>query len=223
MSIGAGGLADIAQIAKAAGDKLIKLGEEVASGINISGMTQPIVNDETPAGDNQGGKKKPDETFSEKLKNIFKDTGEKFENIFKDFGGNFKDLLGGLTKDLGGLFKGLLGDLGGLFGGEAGLGGLLGGITKLFGFAGGGRVQPGVPAVVGERGPELIIPSRSGTVMNAADSRSAARGRSVAVNQTVNFDLVPGPTISAMIDAKKPEIERAAIEGTLKAMNRGAM
>jgi len=97
---------------------------------------------------------------------------------------------------------------------------LIGTVAGLFGFAGGGRVQPGVPAIVGERGPELIVPTRPGTVMNGADSRGAG-GKSVAVSQTVNFDLVPSPTISAMIDSKKAEIERAAIEGTLKALNRG--
>lgn len=171
-----------------------------------------------------GGKKSPvSEKISENLQGVFKGFGEKFESIFTDFGGTFKGLLGDLTGNLGGIFEGLLGNLGGLFGGGGGIfSSLLGGITSMFGFAGGGRIQPGIPTIVGERGPELIVPSRSGTVLNAADSRNAS-GKSVSVNQTIHFDLVPSPTISAMIDSKKPEIERAAIEGTMKAMNRGAM
>jgi len=159
--------------------------------------------------------------ISKGLKGALDGLGKNLEGILGDLGKNFEGLIGGLGDSLGGL----IGGIGDLFGGGGGggiFGTILGGITKLFGFAGGGRIQPGVPAIVGERGPELIVPSRPGTVMNGADSRGAA-GKSVAVSQTVNFDLVPGPTISAMIDAKKGEIERAAIDGTLKALNRGVI
>ncbi len=36
---------------------------------------------------------------------------------------------------------------------------------SLFGFADGGRPRAGVPAIVGERGPELFIPDRAGTII----------------------------------------------------------
>ena len=165
-------------------------------------------------------KKSVGEQIGENVEGVTEGLGEKLEGVFKGLGDTFTSLFENLSQSLGGLFEGLfkgLGDAGG------GFGALFGAIGALFGFAGGGRVQGGVPAIVGERGPELIVPDRPSTVMNAADSRRAASGKAVAVNQTVNFDLVPSPTISAMIDAKRPEIERAAIAGTLKALNRGNM
>ncbi|RMB11902.1 hypothetical protein [Eilatimonas milleporae] len=60
-----------------------------------------------------------------------------------------------------------------ILGADGLLGSLFGG---LFGRAGGGRVQPGLPVLVGERGPELLVPNRAMTVMNNADSRMAMAG-----------------------------------------------
>jgi len=159
--------------------------------------------------------------INKNLKGVLDGLSKNLEGILGDLGKNFKGLFDGLSDSLGGLLSGI----GGLFSGDGGgiFGTILGGITKLFGFAGGGRIQPGIPTIVGERGPELIVPTRTGTIMNGSDSRNANSGKSVSVNQTVNFDLVPSPTISAMIDAKKGEIERAAIEGTLRALNRGVI
>jgi len=77
-------------------------------------------------------------------------------------------------------------------GGEGGGGGkgLFGAVKGLFGKAGGGRIAPGAPLLVGERGPELIVPQRSATVINAADARRAAGGGgAVTVNQTLRFDV----------------------------------
>ena len=53
--------------------------------------------------------------------------------------------------------------------------GFFSGIFDFFfgGSAGGSRVFPGVPRIVGERGPEVIVPDRTATVMNNADSRRA--------------------------------------------------
>lgn len=51
-------------------------------------------------------------------------------------------------------------NLGGLFGGDAGLPGLSG----LPGRATGGSVAPGRPFLVGERGPELFVPTSAGRV-----------------------------------------------------------
>ena len=67
------------------------------------------------------------------------------------------------------IFKFLkLGDIFG--GGSSGSGGYEGGITNLASFlpsffADGGNPPVGVPSIVGERGPELFIPSTSGTII----------------------------------------------------------
>lgn len=88
----------------------------------------------------------------------------------------------------------------GAFGG-GGMGGTGGGIAdglfsaifgSPFGYAEGGRPAPGVPAIVGERGPELFIPDSAGTVIPNHALRGGGSGiggmggnTTVIVNQTV--------------------------------------
>lgn len=76
------------------------------------------------------------------------------------------------------------GGIGGLFGGapaQSGVGGLLSGalgaLLGLPGRATGGPVSPGAAYVVGERGPELFVPTSAGRVEAAA-----ASGREVRVS-----------------------------------------
>ena len=49
--------------------------------------------------------------------------------------------------------------------GNAGGNTVTGGLFKFLGFANGGRPPVGVPSVVGEKGPELFVPDRSGTII----------------------------------------------------------
>ena len=91
-----------------------------------------------------------------------------FSNMFNSLGGIFSQ--GGSF--LSGLFNKVVGSLGSLFGGGRSSGGgffsdILGGIGDFFGgfFADGGSFNAGKPIIVGERGPEMIIPGRSGTVI----------------------------------------------------------
>ena len=49
--------------------------------------------------------------------------------------------------------------------GNAGGNIVTGGLFKFLGFANGGRPPVGVPSVVGEKGPELFVPDRSGTII----------------------------------------------------------
>jgi len=73
---------------------------------------------------------------------------------------------------------------GGPFGGLLNLGtNLLGTVLGLPGRATGGPVSPGAPYIVGERGPELFIPTSAGRVEN---SLPAAGGRDVRVAITIN-------------------------------------
>lgn len=81
---------------------------------------------------------------------------------------------------------------GSLFGGgsgsnsASGLGGLLGGLVgSLFGLPGratGGPVAPGQGYVVGERGPELFVPTSAGRIETAQASGSPRRDVRVAIN-----------------------------------------
>jgi len=69
---------------------------------------------------------------------------------------------------------------GGLLGGLAGAGvGLIGSLLGLPGRATGGPVSPGRGYLVGERGPELFVPTSAGNVAGLADRRS---GRDVRVS-----------------------------------------
>jgi hypothetical protein len=72
-------------------------------------------------------------------------------------------------------------DLGALFGGGGGgFGRLLGGLLGLPGRATGGSVTAGRAYMVGERGPELFVPTASGRV--EANTGPAGRGVTVNVN-----------------------------------------
>lgn len=86
------------------------------------------------------------------------------------------------------------------------------------GKARGGRVQANEPVVVGERGPELLIPSTTGTIV----PNNKIGGGGVTVIQ--NFTIATGADIS-LIDQKimdaAPEIARQAQAGTMSAIQEG--
>lgn len=82
-----------------------------------------------------------------------------------------------------GLFSGQSGGSGGGIGGLLNLGGLIGSVLGLPGRATGGPVSPGRGYLVGERGPELFVPTSSGRVVpNGGEARS---GRDVRVSINV--------------------------------------
>lgn len=85
------------------------------------------------------------------------------------------------------VFSGSLGGGGGGIGGLLNFGGLLGSILGLPGRATGGPVAPGRGYLVGERGPELFVPTTSGTVVPNGGN---ARGRDVRVS--INVVTPPG-------------------------------
>ena len=86
-------------------------------------------------------------------------------------------------------------DLGGLFGGGSGglLGGLVGSLLGLPGRATGGSVSAGRAYMVGERGPELFVPTAAGRV-EANPGQNSAR----MVNVTVNVAAPRDATRAAM-------------------------
>lgn len=75
--------------------------------------------------------------------------------------------------------RGGLGQIGGLFG-DGGIGGLLGGLLGLPGRATGGNVAPGGAYIVGERGPELFVPTSAGRVETGG--MGGARDVRVSIN-----------------------------------------
>lgn len=114
---------------------------------------------------------------TEKASSAAKDLGLTFASAFEDAvleGGNLTDVLLGLEKDITRIIlrkqvtEPLADMIGGIFsGGKSGGGGnIFSGIGKIFGFADGGNVRGNEPIVVGERGPELFVPSGSGAIVS---------------------------------------------------------
>jgi len=134
-----------------------------------------------------------------------------------DQGGGLNDVLGGLFDALGGI-GGKAGELIGLFGNlfrGGGLGDLLGGLGGIFGFAGGGTLQPRLPAIVGERGPELFIPSGPGRIASGSEARGLLGGAPVIVNQSITLATDVRNTVRAEIAHAAPLIAEATRRGLI--------
>ncbi len=94
--------------------------------------------------------------------------------------------------------------------GSIGGGGLLSLVTALFGVPGratGGPVSPGRAYVVGERGPELFVPTSSGTV--AASPGGGARDVRVAI--TINAPAAAAPDVLGRSSRQVARAVRAAL------------
>lgn len=98
----------------------------------------------------------------------------------------FADLRGialGALADIAQQATGLLGNNGSGGSASSTLSGLLGAITGLPGRATGGPVSPGQAYVVGERGPEVFVPTSAGAIANNASlNGNGARNVTVSVH-----------------------------------------
>lgn len=86
-----------------------------------------------------------------------------------------------LRTGLGSIGIGGSGGDGGLGGGVLGLGSLIGSIFGLPGRATGGPVAPGRPYLVGERGPELFVPTSAGQIDASSGASRGARAVNVSI------------------------------------------
>ena len=116
----------------------------------------------------------------------------------------------------------LVGQIGGaLGGGGGGLGAIFGG---LFGGnrASGGTVMGNTPYLVGERGPELVIPGSRGTVMNSdLTNKSMSGSQPVNVTQVFNINGNGDDYIVGKIREAAPSIARATESQILDNRRRG--
>lgn len=95
------------------------------------------------------------------------------------------------------------------------------GATVLGKVATGGTVQQNKPYLVGERGPELIVPSSASTVMNAHNTRSALKGGGPVVNQTINISAGVAQTVKAEMLSMLPQIKADTMRSVADANMRG--
>lgn len=141
--------------------------------------------------------------FSKELNNI-RDHG--FGSFFKDVFNMFNDWLfqmaeqwaqAQITKQLTGLVNGLIGGLagtgsaaasGGITGGDSTTGGV-GDLPAVSRAATGGSIMPDAPTLVGERGPELFMPGRAGTII----PNNQLGGMGGDVNVTMNVHGATNP------------------------------
>ena len=88
--------------------------------------------------------------------------------------------------------------------------------------ASGGHYSKGKPMLVGERGPELIIPNTGGRVMNGMNTKNAMGGGStIVVNQSLNFSTGVVGTVRAEINKMMPTIAEVSKSAVLDASRRG--
>jgi len=109
------------------------------------------------------------------------------------------------------------GGLDSLFKGGGGLAGLIGSLASLspglFGAPGkaiGGPVSPGRAYLVGERGPELFVPTASGRI----ETQRAGGGRDVRLSITIN---APAGNEAQALKASSRQVARAVRQALLRA------
>jgi hypothetical protein len=143
-----------------------------------------------------------------------------FENMFKDF---VKQMLAQAIKLL--IVNAILRALGVPLrydgsGFKAGAGDAFGGAVPQAS-AGGGAMSRGRPYLVGERGPELIIPASSGTIKNAHDTRNAMKGGATVDNQTINVETGVSQTVRAEMLSLLPVIKQDTLAAVADGKRRG--
>lgn len=92
-------------------------------------------------------------------------------------------------------------------------------------FAGGGKIPAragGGPVLVGERGPELFIPSSAGIIRNNHDSMNMLGGANQpVVNQTINVTTGVAQTVRAEVMSMIPRIKSETISAMIDGKKRG--
>jgi len=85
----------------------------------------------------------------------------------------------------------------------------------------GGTVQRGQPTLVGERGPEILIPNAAASLMNSNNTRSALGGTSVVVNQNINVSTGVSQTVRAELLNFLPVIKNQTLTAVAQAKSKG--
>ena len=94
-------------------------------------------------------------------------------------------------------------------------------IGKIFGgfLAQGGAVSANRSYIVGEKGPEMLVPSTSGRVI--PNNQLGGGGQTVVVNQTINVSTGVQQTVRAEIKQLMPQIADSAKQAVVDAKRRG--
>ena len=91
-----------------------------------------------------------------------------------------------------------------------------------FGRASGGSIMPNQPYLVGEHGPELVIPRHSGTVVNANQTAGAMGGSgTTVVNNNISVTGSDAAMVRAEVAKMIPQITNATKAAVIDAKQRG--
>lgn len=99
--------------------------------------------------------------------------------------------------------------------------GIMGLIGNIFGKASGGTVMSNQPYLVGEKGPEIIVPQNRGHVMNADLTSQAMGGGSVVVHQSFHFQANGDESVKKLIAQAAPQIANMAKQSVVDSRRRG--
>ncbi len=162
-------------------------------------------------------------------------------------GGKLSDVLKGLAEDIQRIIlrmtvtKPLENWLTGVLNGDGGISGIFDGLFRGSGsagtsvastselpwlglggqFADGGRPPVGVPSVVGERGPELFVPDRAGTIISN-DNLGKLGGGPVVVHQNFNFTGDVTAQTRAEVLRMAPALQQQTIAAIENKQRRGS-
>jgi hypothetical protein len=153
------------------------------------------------------------ETFTSGMEDVF-------VNFVRTGKLSFKDLANSLIADFARIqakkaIAGLFGMGGGLGGGAGG--GIFSSIGKIFGFANGGNPAIGVPAIVGENGPEMIVPRNASTVI----PNGAMAAQPAITNVTYNINATDAQSFKQQL-ARDPSFLHAVVEQGRRSTPAGA-
>tara|TARA_R100000353_G_scaffold139416_1_gene99224 strand:+ start:226 stop:2358 length:2133 start_codon:yes stop_codon:yes gene_type:complete len=178
-------------------DKLLEKQKEVGQLEPLDQARLTTLEKQLDAIDDQIDGIKETEEATHDLNKAAEETLDAFEKMNTTIQNDIKDGIKGLikgTSTLGDLLNNVADrflDLAlnqALFG-NAGGKTVTGGLFKLFGFADGGRPPVGKPSVVGERGPELFVPDRSGTII---PNNALGSSTNIVVNVDASGSSVEG-------------------------------
>jgi hypothetical protein len=106
---------------------------------------------------------------------------------------------------------------------QSGGGGILGAAFGAFGQReAGGSIMPGQPYLVGERGPELIVPRHSATVLNTNQTSKATSGAgTTVVNNNITVTGSDAAAVRAEVTKMIPQIAQVTKAAVIDAKQRG--
>ena len=153
---------------------------------------------------------------AEEAKTYFNDFSRAFEDTIVTLvqGGkvNFRDFANSIIADFARIqARKMLVNAANGYTEAGGASGIIQTIGSFFGFAAGGAVQAGVPITVGERGPEMFIPTSAGTIVpnNAMSTGNTSPGSQTIVNY--NIQAVDASSFRSLV-ARDPSFIYAVTE-----------